>query len=364
MLKLRRLAVVLLLAVAFEAWPQSVVFINPGKSDEIYWVTAARAMQAAARALGMTLEVKFAERDHLRTIDFARQLAQLPANARPEYAIVTNDNGTGPELLRLLDAAGIKTFLAYSSIPVADRAGFGGPREKYSGWLGSLEPHAEDAGYLTAKALIETGRKAAARGPDGKIHMIALAGDRATPSSLGRNAGMMKAVAEAPDVVLVQTVYAGWTREKAAEQAEWLFARYPRVRLVWAGNDLMAFGAMQAWEKRGGKPGKDAWFSGVNTSREAMDAVVNGRLAALAGGHFITGAWALVMIHDHAKGRDFADEGLELDRPMFTLFDAASAQRFVALYGEDFGRIDFRRYSKVRNPALKRYDFDFGQLLR
>jgi hypothetical protein len=36
----------------------------------------------------------------------------------------------------------------------------------------------------------------------------------------------------------------------------------------------------------------------------------------------------------------------------------------VALYGEDFARIDFRRYSKVLNPGLKRYDFDFGQLLR
>ena len=30
---------------------QSVAFINPGKSDEVYWVTAAQAMQAAARSL-------------------------------------------------------------------------------------------------------------------------------------------------------------------------------------------------------------------------------------------------------------------------------------------------------------------------
>src|SRR4029077_13279278 len=37
------------------------------------------------------------------------------------------------------------------------------------------------------------------------------------------------------------------------------------------GNDLMAFGAMTAWEKRGGKPGADAWFSGINTSTEALE---------------------------------------------------------------------------------------------
>src|SRR3954452_815300 len=33
------------------AHPQSVAFINPGRSDEIYWVTATQAMQAAARSL-------------------------------------------------------------------------------------------------------------------------------------------------------------------------------------------------------------------------------------------------------------------------------------------------------------------------
>ena len=33
---------------------QSVAFINPGKSDEIYWVTATQGMQAAAKSLGMT----------------------------------------------------------------------------------------------------------------------------------------------------------------------------------------------------------------------------------------------------------------------------------------------------------------------
>ena len=155
-----------------------------------------------------------------------------------------------------------------------------------------------------------------------------------------------------------------WNRDKAAEQSEWLYSRYPQARLVWAGNDLMAFGAMRSWEKRGGKPGMDAFFSGVNTSGEAMEAVRSGRLTALAGGHFISGAWAVVLIHDYAQGRDFASEALEFDRAMFTLFDPVTAQRFEARFGTGFDNVDFRRFSKARNPALKKYDFDFGQLLR
>ena len=342
---------------------QSVAFINPGKSDEIYWVTATQAMQAAAHSLGMTFEVRYAQREPLKTLEIAREMVARPAGKRPEYIVITDDYSVADRLLAIIDPAGVKTFLAYSSIPVDQRGGIGSPRGKYKGWLGSLEPQAEDAGYLTARALIERGKREKAFGPDGKLHMLAIAGDRSTPSSINRNQGMRRAVAEAPTVVLEEEVYAAWARENAAQQAESLYRRYPDVKLVWAGNDLMAFGAMAAWEKRGGKPGVDAWFSGVNTSTEALEAVKSGRLTSLAGGHFITGAWALVMIYDYHHGRDFADEGLELRRPMFAEFTPLLADRYIERFSGGFDGVDFSRYSKVKNPKLRRYNFGFAQLL-
>lgn len=342
---------------------QSVAFINPGKSDEVYWVTAAQGMQAAAHSLGMTFEVRYAQREPLKTLEIAREMVARPVGKRPDYIVVTDDYSVADRLLAIIDPAGVKTFLAYSSIPVDQRGGIGSPRGKYKGWLGSLEPRAEDAGYLTARALIERGKREKAFGPDGKLHMLAIAGDRSTPSSINRNQGMRRVVAEAPMVVLEEEVYAAWTREIAAQQAESLYRRYPDVKLVWAGNDLMAFGAMTAWEKRGGKPGVDAWFSGINTSTEALEAVKSGRLTSLAGGHFITGAWALVMIYDYHHGRDFADEGLELRRPMFAEFTPLLADRYIERFSGGFDGVDFSRYSKVRNPKLKRYNFGFGQLL-
>ena len=342
---------------------QSVAFINPGKSDEIYWVTATQAMQAAAHSLGMTFEVRYAQREPLKTLEIAREMVARPAGKRPENIVITDDYSVADRLLAIIDPAGVKTFLAYSSIPVDQRGGIGSPRGKYKGWLGSLEPQAEDAGYLTARALIERGKREKAFGPDGKLHMLAIAGDRSTPSSINRNQGMRRAVAEAPMVVLEEEVYAAWARENAAQQAESLYRRYPDVKLVWAGNDLMAFGAMAAWEKRGGKPGVDAWFSGVNTSTEALEAVKSGRLTSLAGGHFITGAWALVMIYDYHHGRDFADEGLELRRPMFAEFTPLLADRYIERFSGGFDGVDFSRYSKVKNPKLRRYNFGFAQLL-
>ena len=311
----------------------------------------------------MTFEVQYAQREPLKTLEIAREMVARPAGKRPEYIVITDDYSVADRLLAIIDPAGVKSFLAYSSIPVDQRGGIGSPRGKYKGWLGSLEPQAEDAGYLTARALIERGKKEKAFGRDGKLHMLAIAGDRSTPSSINRNQGMRRAVAEAPMVVLEEEVYAAWTRENAAQQAESLYRRYPDVKLVWAGNDLMAFGAMAAWEKRGGKPGVDAWFSGINTSTEALEAVKSGRMTALAGGHFITGAWALVMIYDYHHGRDFADEGLELRRPMFAEFTPALADRYIERFSGGFDGVDFSRYSKVRNAKLKRYNFGFAQLL-
>ncbi|WP_339936248.1 substrate-binding domain-containing protein, partial [Undibacterium luofuense] len=201
-------------------------------------------------------------------------------------------------------------------------------------------------------------------GSDHKLHMIAIAGDRSTTTSLKRNQGMLRAVSEQSDVVLEQQVYGEWNRAKAREQSDWLYQRYPQVRVVWAGNDLMAFGAMESWAERGGKPGSDAVFSGINTSEEAMTKLRTGSLAALAGGHFIAGAYALVMLYDYHNGHDFADEGLELERSMFILFSADDAKRFQSQYGDlDFHKVDFRRFSKVLNPAVRQYQFSFRQIL-
>lgn len=360
----RLLTFILMLLTAGAVCAQHVAFINPGKSDEAYWLAAAQAMQAAAASLGQTLEVHYAQREHLRVFEIARDIVARPPAERPEYVVFSNDYGTGPELLRLFEGSGIRVFMAFSKPTDEQLKQTGGPRERFPLWIGSLEPRAQDAGYLTAKALIAQGRAARAYGPDGKLHLLAIAGDRSTTASILRNEGMLQAVREARDVLLAQEVYAGWTREKAAEQAEVLFARHPQARLVWAGNDLMAFGAMAALEKRGGTPGRSVYFSGVNTSTEAMEAIKSGRLAALAGGHFITGAWAMVMIHDHFRGRDFREEGLMQERPMFALFDARLADVFLSRFGQGYDRIDFRRYSKAHNPRLRRYDFGFAQLLQ
>lgn len=348
-----------------QGWAQSVLFINPGYSSETYWQTASDAMAAAAASLRMPLEIRYAERNPLQAIAIAREVAARPKAARPRFVVFVNENSVAPEILRTLESARIDNFMAFSGLQDAARAQLGQPREKFRHWLGSLEPQAESAGYLTAKALIDAARASKiATAKDGKLQMLAIAGDKSTPTSIARNAGMRRAVAEARDVVLMQEVFGEWSRERAAEQMRVLIQRYPEVRTVWAGNDEMAFGAMDAWRARGGVPGQDGFFSAINTSAAALTAIRTRELSALAGGHFMAGAWALVMLYDYAHGRDFKSEGLELERSMFVLFDPATVDRFEKRFSASQNALDFRRYSKALNPSAGAYRFEIDRLLR
>ena len=67
--------------------------------------------------------------------------------------------------------------------------------------------------------------------------------------------------------------------------------------------------------------------------------------------------------HDHAHGHDFASEGLELDMPMFSIFDSALAAQYVKRFANGMPLFDFRRHSKALNNALRHYDFAFATLL-
>ena len=362
---LRLVLIMFGLCFATPVWALSIAFINPGHADETYWFTASRCMQAAAKDLGVSLRVEYAERNYKLALEHTRTLASLPAGQRPDYVILSNEFGTAAEMIRVLSAAGIKSFLAFSGRGTgAAAAELGKPRQKYPLWLGSLEPQARDAGYLTGQALIAQARQAGVPRVDGKMPMLVIGGDRSTPSSVFRLEGLYRAVREAGDVVVAQEVMAAWDRQRAALQASWLYRRHPQARMVWAGSDQMAMGAMAEWRAQGGQPGKDAFFSGINTSPEALQNLSDGSLTALAGGHFVTGAWALVMLYDYDHGRDFAREGLELERPLFVRFDAALARRYLQNFSEaDFSRVNFARFSKARNPAIKRYDFSFRALL-
>jgi ABC-type sugar transport system substrate-binding protein len=361
---LRWLLPLLLLPLLLQpAVAQRVAFINPGHADEAFWVSAGQAMQAAARALQLPLEQHFAGRDPQRALALARELAQRQPGQRPDYVILVNEKGVLVPAAKLLGEAGIPSLAAFSGLLPQEREAWA-PRRGLPLLLGTLEPRAEDAGYQTARSLIVEGLRRRLQGPDGRLHLLAIAGDRSTPVSIQRNLGMRRALAEFPQVQLDQVVFADWKRDEAGELMARQLARGATPQLVWAGSDQMALGAMTEARRAGHHPGQDLLFSAINTSDEALQARHSGALTALSGGHFLLGALAVVMLYDHHHGRDFSDLGLVLELPMFTPLDRAQARTLQRHGARRVEQVDYRSLSRYLKPGLKDYRLDIQALLR
>lgn len=356
------LAIALLVPYA-EAADFSVVFINPGRADEPYWRSVTRFMQPAAQQLDINLEVLYAERDHLKMIELMKQIVLRPK--KPDYVILVNEKLVGGEMLKLAERTGIKAIFAYSSFEGEQLIEFGVPRQKYKRWLGSITPNSFEAGRLTAEELVRQALKHHVVADDGKVHIVAIAGDKATPTGTQRLEGALEVLSKHPSVVFEQTVYGNWDRARAKEQAQGLLVRYPKLNAFWVASDLMAYGAIDAAETAGRTAGKDVLFSAINNSPEVLQARIKGRISSLAGGHFTAGAWALVMLYDYHHGKDFKPLGLELRMPLFSLIDAELAERFLTRFGnENFSAVDFRRFSRHLHPQLRKYEFSLPAALK
>lgn len=341
----------------------SVVFINPGRADEPFWRSVTRFMQPAAQQLDIELEVLYAERDHLKMVEQARTVTSRAK--KPDYLMVVNEKLSAGEILKMADKAGIKTLVVFSKFEDAQAVEFGKPREKYRNWLGSLVPNAAEAGQLTAAELIRQAQQRQIVADDGKVHVAIIAGDKVTPTGTQRLQGAVDVFAAHRSVVLEQVVYGNWERARANEQAAALLLRYPKLNAFWAASDLMAYGAMDAAEAAGRKSGTDLLFATINNSPQVLQARIQGRISALAGGHFTAAAWGLVLLYDYHHGHDFRKEGLEFNLPLFVLLDEDRAQRFLSRFGdEDFTAFGFRQFSKHLNPHVHSYQFSLLPALK
>jgi ribose transport system substrate-binding protein len=125
-----------------------------------------------------------------------------------------------------------------------------------------------NVGYVSAKALFQS------LGGKGKV--IAIDGPLAAPTCRDRADGVRKALADFPGIELLGAADGANLRREGREATAGLLARYPHVEGVWAANDVMAYGALEALEaaKRSAK------VTGVNGLDEAIDNVAKGRMLA------------------------------------------------------------------------------------
>lgn len=345
----------------------SVIFLNPGISDPEnptgeFWLSVSSFMEAVARQLDIDLEIIYSERDHLRMQQQAREVASRAVH--PDYLVVVNEKLAADEIVKIADHAGIKVFIILNTFVDEQAKAMGTPREKFKNWIGSLTPDNRIAGGLIAEQIIAQATAKNA-GRNGQLKLLAIAGDPVTPASVQRLEGLHEIVSRYSNVELQQIFYGEWRRDIACQQTRIALLRYPQTGAIWTANDPMAEGAVEGALASKRHPGQDIFIGGLNWDAPTMELVKKGFLTPSVGGHFMTGGWALILLYDYHHGKDFADEGLELKRSIFGVINNNNIDFFIKKLGDrDWEKFDFRQFSKVLNPRLKRYNFNAEALLK
>jgi len=142
------------------------------------------------------------------------------------------------------------------------------PEELYATYLGSdFVEEGRRAGEAMAKIL----------GDKGKI--VELVGTVGSAPANDRAKGFREFIADKPGLEIIASQSGDFTRAKGKEVMEAFLKSYGKdITALYAHNDDMAIGAIQAIEEYGLKPGEDIKIVSVDAVRGAFEAMIAGKL--------------------------------------------------------------------------------------
>ncbi|HUU09351.1 MAG TPA: ABC transporter substrate-binding protein [Phycisphaerae bacterium] len=143
----------------------------------------------------------------------------------------------------------------------------------------------DDSLYVTfiGSDFVEEGRRAAnwlVKASGGKALIAELQGTPGSAPAIDRKKGFEEVIAAHPDMKIIKSQTGDFTRAKGKEVME-SFLKSPegkQITALFAHNDDMALGAIQAMEEAGVKPGKDMLIVSIDAVRGAFEAMVAGKL--------------------------------------------------------------------------------------
>lgn len=342
-----------------------ITFINPGYPGSIFWDRVTNVMQAAANDLDVDLEVLYASKDtntnRFTHAELVRKVSESPNN--PDYLITIFRKGSAKQILSSVEEHKLNTFIINTDVPAETKTSIGKPRENYKHWIGHIFPDDEKVGYDLANELIKTSTNNQSL-LDNKIELIGISGNRHSVPALERNKGLKYAARE-QDALLQQLVFSEWNYKISQQQTKVLLNRYPKTSVIWTANDTLALGAIEGAKDAGRTPGKDVFIGGVDWFPEALKAIEQGELAASAGGHFLEGACALVMLYDHHNGIDFNKNGSVQFNTTLKIINNRNISYYAKhLQNVNWEDIDFRQFSSALTPSVEQCNIELDTLFR
>jgi ABC-type sugar transport system substrate-binding protein len=351
----------LTLAVAQPA-PKVTLFVPDLQGTSWFWEQTIKVVRAAAEDLNVDLTVAYS---HSNSYSLKKDgLKALNDPDKGDFFLTGYWTSSTQFHLQRAEQLGIRSFIFNSGVTPGERAEMGWPRGKYKYWIGQVTPDDLQASYFLADMLINKA-KAAGKADDGKVHLIALGGwGSKNEMEESRYEGLRKRIKEQNDAVLDEYILTGWSKDTAYDELIEKLKLNPKVTVVWNTGDPMALGAIKAAEDLGRVPGKDIFIGGFNWSLDSIRAIIDGKMVATLGSHFLEGAKALILIHDYHYGIDFAeDTGVETLTQLQPITKDNAEEYLDILQHLDWREIDFKHFSKKYNTKLKTYDLSLDVLL-
>ena len=174
------------------------------------------------------------------------------------------------------------------------------------------------------------GRRAATalcQGMGGKGRIVALEGKQSVPTSRARVLGLRDALGRFPGIELLGVSVGHLMQAPAKTAMAELLAAHPQIDGVWAANDLMAFGALDAL----GAAGRTAKVVGINGLPVAIEHIERGTmLASVDFSAFNIAAIATRAVLRHLQGESVP---AEIMTPA-ELIDRSNYQRWKVPFAE------------------------------
>lgn len=144
------------------------------------------------------------------------------------------------------------------------------PEDLYATYLGS--------------DFVEEGRNAArvmAKLMDGKANIVELVGTIDSAPANDRYKGFREILQDYPDMKIMDSQSGDFTRAKGKEVMDAFLKKHGKsITALYAHNDDMAIGAIQAIEEHGLRPGVDIKIVSIDAIRDAFKAMIAGKLSA------------------------------------------------------------------------------------
>ena len=243
------------------AAPLVLGFSQVGAESE--WRTANTAsIKAAAKDAGVTLKFADAQQKQENQVKAIRSYIAQKVDVIAFSPVVESGWDT---VLKEAKAAGIPVILTDRSVKVADPS-------LYVTFIGS---DFVEEGRKAAKWLLER----AAKTPGAALNIVELQGTVGSAPAIDRKKGFEEVIKTNPKLQIIRSQSGEFTRAKGKEVMEsFLKQRDKKIDVLYAHNDDMAIGAIQAIEEAGLKPGVDIVIISIDGVRGAFEAMKAGKL--------------------------------------------------------------------------------------